>query len=91
MQKFILFCAIIYLLCACSEQACDPTGQRYMQMMKEGTPLTEKDKACVQANWLKESENFSKSLEGKGEIGTQKAINWSQTLFPKKQAAPEKK
>lgn len=91
MQKIILLSAIACLLCACSEQACDETGQRYVQKMKEGTPLSEKDKACIQAGWIRESEKMQKDLEGKGQVGTQKAINWNQTFSPKKQDAPEKK
>ncbi len=58
MQKLILLSAVAYFLCACSEQACDPTGERYTKMMNEGSPLTEKDKACLQAVILKSVEDI---------------------------------
>jgi hypothetical protein len=99
MQKFALLSAITCVLCACSpkEEACDPTGARYAQMMKEGSPFTEKDKACIQANLIKSFEDAAKKLNADAEkqkadekAHPYKPINWNQTLFPKKQGAGEK-
>ncbi len=66
-------------------------------MMKEGTPLTEKDQACVQAKLFQDFEDAKKKLKTDGEkqktdekAHPYKPINWSQTLFPKKQGADEK-
>lgn len=99
MQKLVLLSAITCVLCACSpkEEACDPTGQRYSKMMKEGTPFTEKDAACVQANLIKSFEDSAKKLNAEAEKRKvdekehpHKPINWNQTLFPKKPGAGEK-
>ncbi len=56
MQKLVLLSAITCVLCACSEQACDLTGERYAKMMKEGTVFNEKDQACVQASIIQGAE-----------------------------------
>lgn len=97
MQKLVLVSAITCLLCACSEQACDSTGERYAKMMREGTPLTEKDKACVQANFIRGTEEALKKLQADLEkrkadekANPPKPINWNQTLFPQKQGTGEK-
>lgn len=39
------------------------TGERYGKMMKEGTPLNEKDKACVQALIIKGFEDSAKESQ----------------------------
>lgn len=60
MQRLVFLSAVACLLAACSEQAqtCDPTGQRYAKMQKEGTPLTEKDRACIQAILIRKAEEI---------------------------------
>lgn len=84
MQKLVLLSAITCLLCACSlkEEACDPTGARYFKMRREGTPLTEKDKACLDAALIKGAEEAMK--EANAELKKQRA-QWDQAI--KKQEA----
>ena len=64
-RKLLLLSAIVSLLCACSpkEEACDMTGERYGKMIKEGTPLNEKDKACAQAVMIKGFEDSAKKAQ----------------------------
>lgn len=65
MQRLVLLSAVTCVLGACSlkEEACDMTGQRYSKMAREGIPLTEKDKACVQAIMIKSFEDVQKQMK----------------------------
>lgn len=66
-KTLLLLSTVASLLCACSpkEEACDMTGEKYGKMMKEGTPLNEKDKACFQAVMIKGSEDSAKKAQAK--------------------------
>ena len=93
MRKLVLLSAVTFILCACTpkEEPCDPTSARYTKMMKEGTPLTEKDKACVQANLIRGLEEGQKKMmadlekqRAEEKAHPYKPIDWGKTLFPKK-------
>lgn len=67
-------------------------------MITEGVPLTEKDKACLQANLIREVETAKKNLSAEMEkmnsekkTNPDKPIDWNQTLFPKKQDSNKNK
>lgn len=80
MKKLILLAAVAIAIGGCSkEEACDMTGQRYMKMMKEGTPLTEKDKACLMASVEKKDEEWraKKNAErNAGQVNTAPSPKW---------------
>jgi hypothetical protein len=65
MKNLAILFAITCTLCACSskDDVCDMTGNRYGKMMSEGTPLTEKDKACMQAAMIKGANEYAKKTQ----------------------------
>ncbi len=63
------------------------TGERYGKMMKEGTPLNEKDKACVQALMIKGFEDAAQKAKAESEahpVGQEKQVYKKFDLYPPK-------
>ena len=66
---FVTAFAAISLLSGCSakDEVCDMTGAKYQKMEADGTPLSEKDKACLNAisvkKWNEQQEERKKEIE----------------------------
>lgn len=66
---FVIAIVAIPLLFGCSakEEVCDMTGAKYQKMEAEGTPLSDKDNACLNAisikKWNELQEERKKEIE----------------------------
>jgi hypothetical protein len=85
-KNLVLLSSIACVLSACSpkDEPCDMTGKRYGKMMEEGTPLTEKDKACLNAVMIKGFQDAAKTPIPPIEYEKPHSQDWGKALNLKK-------